>query len=71
MLIHLLGAVVSWTGLWVHISSQLDPAKEGLKQRGDRGRGKEVLVHDALRGEGFALGENYNILFSTFWTNVK
>jgi len=50
MLIHLLGAVVSWTGLWVHISSQPDPAKEGLKQRGDRGRGKEVLVHDALRG---------------------
>tara|TARA_B100001765_G_scaffold79009_1_gene48292 strand:- start:200 stop:337 length:138 start_codon:yes stop_codon:yes gene_type:complete len=44
---------------------------EGLKQRGDRGRGKEVLVHDALRREGFAPGENYNILLSTFWTNVK
>jgi hypothetical protein len=71
VLIHLLGAVVKWTGLWVHISSQPDPAQEGLKQRGERGRGKEVLVHDALRREGFAPGENYNILLLTFWTNVK
>ena len=60
-----------WAGIWIQILSLLDPAQEGLQQPVDRGRGKEVLVHDALSGEGFALGENYNILFSTFWTTVK